>query len=335
MMKMNSRSGYVANEDMRGPVVGDGAREARRVPSLSSPMSLRFGRLREHLEHDFVGRAHARNRATDLGDQRVLDYASARLLVAARSGENALRQSSVAGSATGRPARATASRRRSRGARRRDAEPLAELRFEHHPDRDRLAVQQRKSLSDSIAWPSVWPKLRLRRIPPSRSSCSTMLALISTLRTMSARIALAARLGEQRRQRAVELEVRGVGDRAVLDRLGEPRAQMIRRERREHGGIGDDRARPVEGADEIFPGRRVDPRLPADRCVDHREQRRRQLHERNAAHVRRGDEAREIADDAAAERDNGRVASEAGGEQRVGERAPTARASCAPRRRES
>ena len=86
--------------------------------------------------------------------------------------------------------------------------------------------------------------------------------------------------------------------------------------------VGDDGRRLMKRADEILARRRVDAGLSADRRVDHREQRRRHLHERNAAHERRRDEAGEVADDAAAERDDRRVAAEARGEQLVGEARP-------------
>ena len=51
-------------------------------------MSLRLAVLQEQLEHRFVRRAHARNGATDLGKQRVLDDPFARFLVAACGGKN-------------------------------------------------------------------------------------------------------------------------------------------------------------------------------------------------------------------------------------------------------
>ena len=78
----------------------------------------------------------------------------------------------------------------------------------------------------------------------------------------------------------------------------------------------------MERADEILAARRVDAGLAADRGVDHREQRRRHLHDWDAAHVRRGDESGQVANDAAAERDDRRVAPEAGFEELVGEARP-------------
>ena len=67
----------------------------------------------------------------------------------------------------------------------------------------------------------------------------------------------------------------------------------------------------------FLPPRMVDAGLAADRGVDLREQRRRHLHEVDAALVAGGGEAGHVADDAAAERDDAGVAVEAGGDQRV------------------
>ena len=67
-------------------------------------------------------------------------------------------------------------------------------------------------------------------------------------------------------------------------------------------------ARLVERADHVLAERMVDAGLAADGRVDLREQRRRHLHEGHAALVDRGRESGEVADDAAAERDQHRRA---------------------------
>ncbi len=73
----------------------------------------------------------------------------------------------------------------------------------------------------------------------------------------------------------------------------------------------------MEGADEILAVRGIDGGLAADRRIDLRQQCRRHLHVIDAAtHDRRG-EAGEIADDAAAERDNKIAALDAFGDQRL------------------
>jgi hypothetical protein len=67
----------------------------------------------------------------------------------------------------------------------------------------------------------------------------------------------------------------------------------------------------VECADEVLARRRVDPGLAPNRGVDHREQRRGHVHDPHAAHPRRGDEAGEVGDGAAAEGHHDVAAAEA------------------------
>ena len=105
-------------------------------------------------------------------------------------------------------------------------------------------------------------------------------------------------------------EERRVDDDAVLDDLGEAGGELARRQRCERAGIREHRDRLMERADHVLAARMVDGRLAADRGVDLREQRRRHLHEIDAALVARGDVARQVADDAAAERDEAAVAVE-------------------------
>ena len=75
--------------------------------------------------------------------------------------------------------------------------------------------------------------------------------------------------------------------------------------------------RLVEGADQVLAARMVDAGLAADGGVHHREQRRRQLHDRDAALVGGRREARDVADHAAAEGEHQAVAVEPRGDQRV------------------
>ena len=58
----------------------------------------------------------------------------------------------------------------------------------------------------------------------------------------------------------------------------------------------------MEGADQVLAARMVDRDLPADGAIDHRQQRGRHHQQRQAAVVGGGHEARQVADDAAAER---------------------------------
>jgi hypothetical protein len=60
----------------------------------------------------------------------------------------------------------------------------------------------------------------------------------------------------------------------------------------------------VERADQVLAERMVDADLAADGAVDLRQQRRRHVHERDAAQERGGGEAGGVADDAAADGDD-------------------------------
>ncbi len=64
----------------------------------------------------------------------------------------------------------------------------------------------------------------------------------------------------------------------------------------------------MKRADEILARRQIDAGLAADRRIDHREQGRRHLHEGDAAHPAGRAETGEIADHAAAEREDRRIA---------------------------
>src|SRR5688572_7595648 len=78
----------------------------------------------------------------------------------------------------------------------------------------------------------------------------------------------------------------------------------------------------MKGPNGVLPRWRIDCGLSTNRRVDHCEQGRRDLHDANAAHVRRGDESGEISNDAATQRDDGRVATATECEQRVRDRGP-------------
>jgi hypothetical protein len=73
----------------------------------------------------------------------------------------------------------------------------------------------------------------------------------------------------------------------------------------------------MERADQVLPEGMVDADLSSDRTVHLREQRRRHLHDRNAAEVSRRRESRDIARDASPERDDCAGAIGAGANQRV------------------
>ena len=95
----------------------------------------------------------------------------------------------------------------------------------------------------------------------------------------------------------------GVADRAVLDHFREARGELAIGQRAQAIGVDQHGARLVERADHVLAQRMIDAGLAADGRVDLREQRRRNLHERHAALVDRRGESRDVADDAAAQRD--------------------------------
>jgi hypothetical protein len=108
-------------------------------------------------------------------------------------------------------------------------------------------------------------------------------------------------------------EEHGITQRAVLHHFGQAGTQLARRQGGQHAGIGDDRARRMERADQVLAGRDVDRGLAAHRRIDHRQQGGRQLHAVHAAHPAGGGETGEITDHAAAE---GEHAGVAGGAER-------------------
>jgi hypothetical protein len=100
---------------------------------------------------------------------------------------------------------------------------------------------------------------------------------------------------------------------------------MAWRQRREQRRIDDDEPGLMERARQVLPRREVDRGLPADAAVDLCEQRGRNADPVDAAQPGRRGEAGEIADDAAAERDDGIAAAEPERGERVPQRGEMAR----------
>ena len=155
-----------------------------------------------------------------------------------------------------------------------------------------------------MAWPMVWPKFRMARKPFSVSSWPTTSALISQQRaTTAARVFGFA--PQQLRQIAFQLrEQPGIVNDAVFDDFGETGAKLAFGQSAQGIEIAQHQTRLVKRAHEIFTGLQIDADLAADGAVHLRQQRRRHLHKRDAAQIRRGDEPGQIADHAAAERDD-------------------------------
>ena len=122
-------------------------------------------------------------------------------------------------------------------------------------------------------------------------------------------------------------------DERRLQHLGEAGGALGARERRQDGGVGQDRGGLVVGADVVLGLGEVDAGLPAVGRVDLGHERRRDLHDRHPALVGRRDEPGEVADDAATDRDDVVVAARALGGQVRARRARPWPASCGlPRR---
>ena len=124
------------------------------------------------------------------------------------------------------------------------------------------------------------------------------------------------------RQQIVEVgfdpgEELDVGDRPVLDDLGQPGAQLAQRQRAQRVQVADHALRLVERADHVLADRVVDGGLAAHRRIHLRQQRGRHLHERHAAHVARGGKAGHVADHPAAQREEHGLAVAAVAEQAV------------------
>jgi hypothetical protein len=85
-----------------------------------------------------------------------------------------------------------------------------------------------------------------------------------------------------------------VGDESTLDHLGQAAGELTGRQGRKSRQVTHDSGRFMEHTDQVLSLRCVDTRLPADRCVDHAEQRGRHVDHCDAAKPRPGDEASEI-----------------------------------------
>lgn len=117
---------------------------------------------------------------------------------------------------------------------------------------------------------------------------------------------------EERKGRA------GAND-GIFDEFVEAGAVFARGKCAESVGIGDDEARWVKGADEIFAFGEIDAGFAADGAIDLGEKSGGDMDESDAAEVSGGDEAGDIADNATAEGDEERVAVGAGANEAAGD----------------
>ncbi len=103
-----------------------------------------------------------------------------------------------------------------------------------------------------------------------------------------------------------------VAEQAVLDDFGITTADFARGQGRQNIEVAKHQTRLPESADQVLALLMVDRRLAADRRIDLGQDGCRDLDEVDTAHIDGAGKARQVADDAAAERDDDVLAVEAG-----------------------
>src|SRR4051812_38266306 len=103
------------------------------------------------------------------------------------------------------------------------------------------------------------------------------------------------------------MKIRRVGNYAMLNCLCNSRANLAKWKCSKDLRVGKNCGRWVKRADQILAGRSVDGSFSADGSVDHGEQGRWNLDDRDPPHECRRNEAREVSNDPTAKRDNGGV----------------------------
>jgi hypothetical protein len=159
------------------------------------------------------------------------------------------------------------------------------LRRNEHAVGDGFAMPVLAVLGDCLERVSgCVPEVQDHARPASRSSAETTLLLIrhdSAITGVSApgcaRRSPCVRARSDRRARA--------GRHPVLDHLVQAGPKFAARQGAQHGGIDDDRVRLVKRSDHVLTGRMVDADLAADGAVHLRQQRRRDMHNRDAAQI--------------------------------------------------
>ena len=194
-----------------------------------------------------------------------------------------------------------------------EAELGREIESEPHAQRHRLAMQQR------VAEAGLGFERMAEGVAEIQERALAGLALVdrddSGLGGAALQHRLAPRIGiagDELRPRLLQpFEEGAVADEPVFHHLGIAGEQLAPRQGGERVDIGQHQHRLMKGADQVLAVLAVDRGLAADRAVDLRQQRGRHLHVIEAAQQGRGGKAGEIADDAAAQRDERRAALDA------------------------
>src|SRR5687767_2919419 len=108
----------------------------------------------------------------------------------------------------------------------------------------------------------------------------------------------------------------------MLERLGKSCSQFFKWKRCKNLRVSQNATRLMECTDEILAPVRIDPCLPPDRPVDHGQESRRDMDDRNSPHVGRRNEASQIPYYPSAKGNYGSVSSKAPGDELIGDPAP-------------
>ena len=109
----------------------------------------------------------------------------------------------------------------------------------------------------------------------------------------------------------------GVSDDTVFDDFGEAATEFPLRQCSQNPRIRQDELRRIKRANQIFPLRKINPGLAADRTVHLSDDSCGDLNKTDAAKIRRRDKTGNIANHTAADRDNQRTTIGAGSQQRA------------------
>ena len=96
-------------------------------------------------------------------------------------------------------------------------------------------------------------------------------------------------------------EHRSIGDDGMLDDLGEAAAKFAVRKSAQQFRIGEDEARRIERADEVFPFGEINSRLATNGTIHLGDERGRHVYQGDATQINGGDEPGDVSDDSAAD----------------------------------